>query len=181
MLITKIIAKNFKTYRELDLDLTVNEEQPIILIGGESGGGKTTLFQAIYSSLYGLKIKDAQHFVTLQNAGQSIKNDVENIKPIELEIHFTGKVLHNDFKYILKRLYTINSQNKPVESVELNLNGDTFRYGTATAHNLRIKAEAEVNKIIKANLPQELSKYFLFDAMEAGNLLKDEYLNRVIK
>ncbi len=26
MLITKIIAKNFKTYRELDLDLTVNEE-----------------------------------------------------------------------------------------------------------------------------------------------------------
>ena len=181
MLITKIIAKNFKTYRELDLDLTVNEEQPIILIGGESGAGKTTLFQAIYSSLYGLKIKDAQHFVTLQNAGQSIKNDVENIKPIELEIHFTGKVLHNDFKYILKRLYTINSQNKPVESVELNLNGDTFRYGTATAHNLRIKAEAEVNKIIKANLPQELSKYFLFDAMEAGNLLKDEYLNRVIK
>lgn len=44
MLITKIIAKNFKTYRELDLDLTVNEEQPIILIGGENGGGKTTLF-----------------------------------------------------------------------------------------------------------------------------------------
>jgi DNA sulfur modification protein DndD len=58
MLITKIIAKNFKTYRELDLDLTVNEEQPIILIGGENGGGKTTLFRAIYSALYGLKVKD---------------------------------------------------------------------------------------------------------------------------
>ena len=90
-------------------------------------------------------------------------------------------MLHNDYKYIIKRLYTINAQNNPVEAVTLNLNGDVFQYGTATPHAERVKKEAEVNKIIKANLPQELSKYFLFDAMEAGNLLKDEYLNRVIK
>jgi DNA sulfur modification protein DndD len=181
MLITKIIAKNFKTYRELDLDLTVNEEQPIILIGGENGGGKTTLFQAIYSALYGLKVKDEQHFNKLQNAGERVKNEGNSSNKIELEIHFTGKVLHNDYKYIIKRLYTLNAQNNPVESVMLNLNGDIFNYGTATPHAERVKKEAEVNKIIKANLPQELSKYFLFDAMEAGNLLKDEYLNRVIK
>lgn len=181
MLITKIIAKNFKTYRELDLDLTVNEEQPIILIGGENGGGKTTLFQAIYFALYGIKVKDEDHFNKLQNAGERIKNKGISNNKIELEIHFTGKVLHNDYKYIIKRLYTLNSQNQPVESVTLNLNGDIFQYGTATPHAERVKKEAEVNKIIKANLPQELSKYFLFDAMEAGNLLKDEYLNRVIK
>ena len=181
MLITKIIAKNFKTYRELDLDLTVNEEQPIILIGGENGGGKTTLFQAIYSALYGLKVKDEQHFNKLQNAGERAKNAGNSSNKIELEIHFTGKVLHNDYKYIIKRLYTLNKQNNPVEAVMLNLNGDIFNYGTATPHAERVKKEAEVNKIIKANLPQELSKYFLFDAMEAGNLLKDEYLNRVIK
>jgi DNA sulfur modification protein DndD len=181
MLITKIIAKNFKTYRELDLDLTVNDDQPIILIGGENGGGKTTLFQAIYSALYGLKVKNEQHFNKLQNAGERAKNsDINSIK-IELEIQFTGKVLHNDYKYIIKRLYTLNAQNNPVEAVMLNLNGDIFNYGTVTPHAERVKKEAEVNKIIKANLPQELSKYFLFDAMEAGNLLKDEYLNRVIK
>ena len=181
MLITRIIAKNFKTYRELDLDLTVNEEQPIILIGGENGGGKTTLFQAIYYALYGLKVKDFEHFNKLQNAGERAKNEGNSSNKIELEIHFTGKVLHNDYKYIIKRLYTISAQNNPVEAVTLNLNGDVFQYGTATPHAERVKKEAEVNKIIKANLPQELSKYFLFDAMEAGNLLKDEYLNRVIK
>ena len=181
MLITRIIAKNFKTYRELDLDLTVNEEQPIVLIGGENGGGKTTLFQSIYYALYGLKVKDFEHFNKLQNAGERAKNEGNSSNKIELEIHFTGKVLHNDYKYIIKRLYTINAQNSPVEAVTLNLNGDVFQYGTATPHAERVKKEAEVNKIIKANLPQELSKYFLFDAMEAGNLLKDEYLNRVIK
>ena len=45
----------------------------------------------------------------------------------------------------------------------------------------RNKLEVEVNKIIKANLPKELSKYFLFDAMESGDLLKEDYLARVIK
>jgi DNA sulfur modification protein DndD len=181
MLITRIIAKNFKTYQDLDLDLSVNNEQPIIIIGGENGGGKTTLFQAIYSALYGLKVKDELHFNKLQNAGARAKNQVSNDSKIEIEIHFTGKVLHNEVTYKLKRTYAINTQGMPVEAVSLNFNGDTFKYGTATANAERIKTEAEVNKIIKANLPQELSKYFLFDAMQAGDLLKDEYLNRVIK
>ena len=145
MLITKIIAKNFKTYRELDLDLTVNEEPPIILIGGENGGGKTTLFQAIYSALYGLKVKDEQHFNKLQNAGERAKNAGNSSNKIELEIHFTGKVLHSDYKYIIKRLYTLNAQNNPVEAVMLNLNGDIFNYGTATPHAERVKKEANVN------------------------------------
>jgi DNA sulfur modification protein DndD len=61
------------------------------------------------------------------------------------------------------------------------MNGTIFIYGTATPPAQRAEQEAQVNKIIKANLPQELSRYFLFDAMEAGNLLKEDQLNRVIR
>lgn len=177
MLITNIRAKNFKTYKELDLDLSVEDDKPIILIGGDNGGGKTTLFQAIYSALYGLKIKDALEFRKILNADV----DLQNNTTIELEINFTGKVLHNTYHYKIKRLYLLNQSNVPVESVTLNLNGDIFRYGSATPASERFKSESEVNKIIKANLPQELSEYFLFDAMESGKLIKEEYLGRVIK
>lgn len=55
MLIQRIKVSNYKTYLDLDLDLTVDEERPIILIGGSNGGGKTTLFEAISGALYGLK------------------------------------------------------------------------------------------------------------------------------
>lgn len=53
MLIKRIRATNFKTYLNLDLDLSVVGDRPIILIGGANGGGKTTLFEAIYGALCG--------------------------------------------------------------------------------------------------------------------------------
>jgi len=177
MLIKKIKAINFKTYLNLDLDISVESEKPIILIGGVNGGGKTTLFEAIYGALYGLHLNSAKQFRELLNAGVLGEED----EKIVLELHFTGKVLNEEQQYILTRTYILNTAEQPVESVRLNMNGTIFQYGTATPPAQRAEQEAQVNKIIKANLPQELSRYFLFDAMEAGNLLKEDQLNRVIK
>ena len=50
-----------------------------------------------------------------------------------------------------------------------------------TAPKERIKNEQEVNKIIKANLPQELSQYFLFDAMQSSELLKKNVFAQTIR
>ena len=177
MLIKRIKARNFKTYLNLDLDISVQQDRPIILIGGVNGGGKTTLFESIYGALYGLKIYSVKQFKELLNAGAMGKED----EKIELELHFSGKVLNEEQQYVLTRTYAINPSGNPVESVKLNMNGTIFVYGTATPSAQRAEQEAQVNKIIKANLPQELSRYFLFDAMEAGSLLKEDQLNRVIK
>jgi DNA sulfur modification protein DndD len=177
MLIKRIKARNFKTYLNLDLDISVSSERPIILIGGANGGGKTTFFESIYGALYGLKIHNAKQFKELLNAGALGKEE----ERIILEIQFSGKVLNEEQQYVLTRTYALNTEGKPVESVKLNMNGTIFQYGTATPVAQRTEQEAQVNKIIKANLPQELSRYFLFDAMEAGNLLKEDQLNRVIR
>ncbi|MAM29316.1 MAG: DNA sulfur modification protein DndD [Flavobacteriaceae bacterium] len=177
MLIKKIKANNFKTYLDLDLDITSHPDRPIILIGGANGGGKTTFFDAIYGALYGLNIPNKRVFKELINAGATKSQEPK----ILLEIHFSGRVLNQEQSYVLTRTYALNPDNKPVESVRLNMNGTIFQYGTATPATQRAEQEAQVNKIIKANLPEELSKYFLFDAMEAGNLLKEDRLNKVIK
>lgn len=177
MLIQRIKVSNYKTYLDLDLDLSVDEERPIILIGGSNGGGKTTLFEAISGALYGLKIENREHFMELVNQGASGR-----VKPeISLQITFSGKVLGQEQKYILKRTYVLNPAGKPLESVSLNMNGNLFVYGTMTAPKDRIRNEQEVNKIIKANLPQELSQYFLFDAMQSSELLKKNVFAQTIR
>ena len=177
MLIQRIKISNFKTYLSLDLDLTVDDERPIILIGGSNGGGKTTLFEAISGALYGLKIESKEHFMELLNQGA-----VNKVKPeISLQITFVGKVLGQQQKYILKRNYILNPQGRPLESVSLNMNGNMYVYGTMTAPKERVRAEQEISKIIKANLPQELSQYFLFDAMQSSELLKKNVFQQTIR
>ena len=177
MLIQKIKISNFKTYLSLDLDLTVDDDRPIILIGGSNGGGKTTLFEAISGALYGLKIESKEHFMELLNQGA-----INKVKPeISLQITFVGKVLGQQQKYILKRIYQLNPQGRPLESVSLNMNGNMYVYGTKTAQKEKVRAEQEISKIIKANLPQELSQYFLFDAMPSSELLKKNVFQQTIR
>ena len=149
----------------------------MIWIGGANGGGKTTLFEAISGALYGLKIENKEHFMELLNQGA-----LNTAKPeISLQITFVGKVLGQQQKYILKRVYQLNPQGKPLESVSLNMNGNMYVYGTMTTPKDRVKAEQEINKIIKANLPQELSQYFLFDAMQSSELLKKNVFAQTIR
>ncbi len=177
MLIKNIKVKNYKTYRELDLNLSVEPERPIILVGGKNGGGKTTLFEAIYGALYGLEKMDQKRFRQLLNMGME-----QGPKPeIMLQLTFSGRVLGREQQYILTRTYQVLQNGSVGESVRLNMNGNVFVYGPATPAAERAKMREQVSKIIKANLPQELSRYFLFDAMEAGNLLKEDQLNHVIK
>jgi len=177
MIIKRIKIKNYKTYLSLDLDLSVRSDQPIILIGGMNGGGKTTLFEAICGALYGLKIQNKAHFLELLNNGALGK-----VEPtIVLELSFEGMVLGRKQQYLLRRTYKLNPANKPVENVLLNMDGTPFSYGTATPPQQRAVNEQQVNKIIKANLPQELSKYFLFDAMQSSELLKENVFAQIIK
>jgi DNA sulfur modification protein DndD len=192
MLITRIKAHHFKTYHALDLDLSVSEDKPLVLIGGANGGGKTTLFQAVCGALYGLKLQTEAQFHELYNTGDHARSGHTNttspseqgIKHITLEIHFEGHLMGEEKLHVLTRRYEVSTSGKKTEVVEYvnaNFGGMKYAFNTAMPQRERMKHQTEIAKIIKANLPEELSRYFLFDAMESGALVREDEINRVIR
>ena len=179
MKIKRIYAENYKTYKSLDLDLEVTNDRPIILIGGGNGCGKTTLFDAIYHALYGLEIKSAAQYEEIFNAGVKITSGMKD-KKIVLRVDFSGYVLNKEQQYRLQRVYML-TENRVLESVQLSMGGNTYTYGSGSTPAQRAQSEEVINKIIAANLPKELSYYFLFDAMKTSDLLREEKINELIE
>lgn len=179
MLLQRIRARNYRTYLDLDLDLSVSPDRPLLLIGGKNGGGKTTLFSAISGALYGLRIPDADAFRQEMNAGALAAGVAE--PKIELELAFSGQILAQVQQYVITRTWVLSSDGRVNWGVKLNMAGNVFAYGSASGDKERQAAESQVAKIVKANLPRELSEYFLFDAMNAGQKLSEDQLGKVIR
>ena len=173
MIIERLIIKNYKTFLDLDIDLSSTEDKPIILIGGTNGGGKTTFFEAIFGALYGLSIKKKWQFQELINAATTESLEEQEIK---LHIHFST----NQQQYEINRKYVfVNGTVR--ESYELKVGNQSFYYGSLLKRGQKIKTDQEFNKVIQANLPKSLAHYFFFDAMEANYLLKQNKLEELMK
>lgn len=183
MQIKRIKATNYKTYKDLDLDLSPEDERSIILIGGLNGGGKTTLYDAIRCALYGFYDIAEKHEISAKEFRELLNQGTvqDDSSQIMLELTFTGLVLGKEKTYILRRTYMLNPAGRVVENVRLNLDGTIISYGSATPEKDKYQMRQQVDKIIKANLPLELSKYFLFDAMRAGQLIDGGNLINVIR
>ena len=175
MKINKIRLYNFSSYAgENIIDLQTSLDKNVILIGGNNGAGKTSLFTAIKLALYGpqsFKYQDKNHYY-YSRIGELINHDAflsDNVKSfVELEIYLPTE--RDNLIYTIHREWTINNQR--IEELFYVLRDGAF----VNEDDLDF-----FQNYLYSVVPPNLFDFFLFDGEEIGEFFSVGTYNHYVK
>lgn len=175
MQITKLILENFSSYENrYEIDFTTEKSKPIVLIGGQNGAGKTSIFTAIKLALYGplaygysgtnsfytKKVKSLINSTAFQNktlvSGVTVEFSVINER--EKAYYSISRYWRTSDEKIVEN-YKVTKDNKALDESEIP-------YFENYLHTI---------------IPPELFDFFLFDGEEIGNIFATDNYNKFVK
>lgn len=175
MKINKVRLYNFSSYAgDVLIELNTSSEKNVILIGGNNGAGKTSLFTAIKLALYGpqcFKFQDKNHHY-FSRIKELINHDAflsEEVKSfVELELYLPSERKHSN--YTIHREWTV--VDKRIEE-----SYQVFQDGVL----LDSKDLDFFQNFLFTIVPPNLFDFFFFDGEEVGEFFSTGTYNRYIK
>lgn len=175
MQITKLVLDNFSSYEGKTIfDFKVKKKQPIILIGGLNGAGKTSIFTAIKIALYG----PLAFGYTGNNAfySKKIKGFI-NDKAFQTQPFTSGISIEIKLKQEREtKLYTINRNWNIIDS-KIEEEYSIYEGSKLLDDSEKILFESFIFNII----PIDLFEFFLFDGEEVGTIFSSDGYNKYVK
>lgn len=176
MKINRLVLNNFSSYEDRnEFDFSIKDkDKNIILVGGQNGAGKTSLFSAIKIGLYGplafgyrgINPHYIQKIKEYINTNAFQKKTVEAGVVIDVSIMVEREIAN----YCIKRLWSYKKQHLEelyeVEKNGLKLNDDELNY---------------FENYLQTIIPPGLFDFFLFDGEEVGNIFSTNSYNEYIK
>ncbi|MGW0477518.1 DNA sulfur modification protein DndD [Streptomyces coeruleorubidus] len=188
MLLRKITLEEFGAYRgKQSLDLTVEKNKPIILIGGLNGCGKTTLLDAIQLALYGPRARcsgrGGKPYDTYLRESINRQQDPSRGSSVTLEFTITVDAKEHYYKVI--RSWHISG--KTLKEF-LNVFVDEA-YGDSTNPGRRTEPELKFSRLLSEGwadhvedlLPLEVASLAFFDGEKIESLADPERAASVIE
>lgn len=175
MQITKLELDNFSSYEGINkFDFTVKKNKPIVLIGGQNGAGKTSIFSAIKIALYG----PLAFGYTGNNAfySKKIKSFI-NDKAFQAQSFSSGVSIEIKLKKEREiKYYTIQRKWQIIDS-KIEEEYNVFDGKGILENSEKILFESYILNII----PIDLFEFFLFDGEEVGNIFSSDGYNKYVK
>lgn len=175
MQIMQLTLNNFSSYEGINtFDFSVEKNKPIILIGGQNGAGKTSLFTAIKVALYG----PLAFGYTGTNSFY-----VKKIKRLINNKAFQSYNLISGVSIVIKTIkereivcYTIERKWTIVES-SVAEDYNVYEGEKKLSESEKVLFESFILNLI----PIDLFEFFLFDGEEIGNIFSSDNYNKFLK
>lgn len=175
MQITKLVLDNFSSYEgKTVFDFTVKKKQPIILIGGHNGAGKTSIFTAIKIALYG----PLAYGYTGNNAFYSKKiRSFINDKAFQTKPFTSGVSIKIKLKQEREIKYYTIERKWDIVDLKIDEKCNIYEGNKRLDEPEKIMFESYILNII----PIGLYEFFLFDGEEVGTIFSSDGYNRYVK
>lgn len=146
MRIENIQMKNFRPYRDEEVEFTTGKENNINLVVGQNDRGKTSLMKAVKWAMYGGS-GGKSNYEDMLHDGVKSKKDNEMFVRLEFS--------HDGSNFVLKReLEGIDNQRGTARGEKKSLNVDGEPYG------------GNIQRKIDKVLPPQIDRFYFFDAEE---------------
>lgn len=174
--LSKIILKNYKTYKgDTSVDLSPDPNQPITILHGTMGMGKTTFLGAIYWCLYGNKRSenslDGDETIINNSVLRHINMNQINETSVEIHLRDGDELRHKIKRTIMFTKTSESTTLKPNSSVGgriptgINIEEQIEYSNLDQSDEWIVSTNPDtVNQKIENLFPESLSSYFLFDA-----------------
>ncbi len=170
MIFQRLTLQNFGPYAGCQtLNLATDATQPIILIGGMNGGGKTTIMDALRLVLYGQRAQCSNrgNLAYSDFLKQCIHHDTAPNAEAAIELVFEHALIGEPVHYRLRRSWENHATPKETLSV--------FTTHLDTQTEIPDQALAKIwDERIEDLLPLGISNLFLFDGEQIKELAEQE-------
>ena len=176
MRFSSVKIRNYRQYREVDIEFAKTTNYDMHAIIATNGAGKTNLLNAVNWCLYG----DEPH---LQNKNEALTicnldaiADAEEMGEENCVVTVTINAEHGDKEYVFERTQTVRVKSKfPTSAPTL-----TVKYYDDDGNLLIVEGD-EANEIVESYVPRRIREYFFFDGEQLSNYFRDTGESKHIK
>lgn len=159
MLIRTIKLKNFRQYKDAEIEFALDKDRNTTVILGENGYGKTTLIRAFNWCLY--QTNDFKQDKALLNSqvADAMPLNTEQMVKVTIQLEHHGRV----YKIITQEKYHKNS-----DGVVKKVNNPTTIVSVDKGNNIEDYEDAQAHNIIESILKEEMREFFFYDGESNG-------------
>ena len=155
MILNRVKIKNYRQYRDVEIEFAKGNDKNFTIIQGNNGTGKTTLLNSLSWCLYNSEIHDygdAVGMTICNNKSVNLANVGDNIEvSVEIEFLDDGEILGFKRTKIFRKL-----------DEELSLKDSKFELIKEEGNNVK-KGAGNAFYHRERKIPQDVEDYFFFD------------------